>query len=87
MASEAATLGVPAVYSGKDFPGYTQELEAANLIRNLKTVSAESLKEGLAWLSNRNQDEAKSLRDQYISNSPDWAEQVLNAIDTHAMSP
>ncbi|WP_317055299.1 DUF354 domain-containing protein [Roseovarius rhodophyticola] len=81
MASEAAVLGVPAIYAGRDFPGYMYDLEAAGMVRNLANVSEENLKSLIdEWLAVP-KSEIKAARDIYVSTCPDWAEAVVAALD------
>ena len=81
MASEAAILGVPAVYCGRDFPCYVRELETAGLVTNLPIDRIAEL-QGLV-------DRAlavppavtRAARDRYVGGRPDWAVVVVEAID------
>jgi len=84
MASEAAILGVPAIYAGRDFPGYVRELEQVGLVRNLKDVDEVRLGVALDDLLARPLSDTRARRDAYVADCPDWAEAVIAAIDTHA---
>ena len=81
MASEAAILGVPAIYAGVDFPGYVKSLEKANLIINIAEPSAEKLLLAVDAALARQPAEIQADRDRYVADRPDWAKVVLNAID------
>ena len=83
MASEAAMLGVPAIYAARDFPGYTQDLEAAGLLVNISEISTNALFAAIDKMLERPQSTTTNLRNQYVSRCADWAEVVLEAIDEH----
>ncbi len=82
MASEAAILGVPAIYNGRDFPGYVLELGKAGLIANLpagnRVAELEVLIDQRLVMS---PNEARATRDRYVAGCPDWAQAVVVAID------
>ena len=84
MASEAAVLGVPAIYAGRDFPGYVRELEKAGLIRNIPEPGPAALFAGIEEMLQRPAAQAIALRDAYVAQCPDWAEAVVDALDRHA---
>jgi predicted glycosyltransferase len=84
MASEAAILGVPAIYSGYDFPGYVKELEATGLLYNLPNGSQDSLLALIERALARPIREVRALRDRYVAARPDWAQAVVEAI-AHAV--
>ncbi|PWE28765.1 hypothetical protein DDZ14_18750 [Maritimibacter sp. 55A14] len=83
MASEAAVLGVPAIYAGRDFPGYTRELEAAGLIRNLEGAEAGTLLPAIDRMLAVPKHETEAARDRYVAACPDWGEAVVDALDRH----
>lgn len=83
MASEAAVLGVPAIYAGSDFPGYTHELETAGLTRNLVDACAETLIPLIEDLLATPKVQIEEARDEYVAKCPDWGEEVVNALDRH----
>ncbi len=78
MATEAAILGVPAIYCGHDFPGYVRELEREGMLHNIRPDELSSLPEAInAGLSTP----ITAERDRYVANRPDWAEAVVAALD------
>ncbi len=83
MASEAAVLGVPAIYSGRDFPGYVNELETAGLIQNIKDVNTAKIMSALDTVLGHPLSEFQRRRDTYVDGCPDWATAVVDAIDTY----
>lgn len=84
MASEAAMLGVPAIYAGRDFPGYTRELDQAGLMRALEDLDEARLMAAIDDLLAVSPSEIKARRDAYVADCPDWAEAVVATIDRHA---
>ncbi len=83
MASEAAILGVPAIYAGGDLRGYVAELEAADLIRRIETIEADALISAAHAALSAPASEAQEKRNAYVSECPDWAEVIVAAIDAH----
>lgn len=83
MASEAAVLGVPGIYAGRDFPGYTRELEAAGLIRNIPAPDAGSLLPAVEEMLAMPRQEVMTARDRYVASCSDWGDAVVDAIDRH----
>lgn len=81
MASEAAILGVPAIYSGRDFPGYVRALEAAGMVRNLAEPGLESVLGAIDAALARPPAETTASRDAFVASCPDWAEAVIEALD------
>lgn len=78
MASEAAILGVPAIYCGHDFPGYVRELEQAGLLRTVRPGETHRLPETIdAALASP----VTAARDRYVAARPDWAGVVVTALD------
>lgn len=84
MASEAAVLGVPAVYAGRDFPGYTRSLEAEGLIATVSDVGAENILAAAGGLLAKPEHFFRDLRDAYTADCPDWAEAVIEALQDFA---
>ncbi len=82
MASEAAVLGVPAIYAGKDFPGYTRSLEAAGLLANVSEVAADSILNAAERILVHPARHFTELRDDYVAGCPDWANAVVAALDS-----
>lgn len=80
MASEAAILGVPAIYCGRDFPGYIRELEAEGLLFTLSADEMESISTLIDRTLARPVSGTRAQRDQYVSSRPDWAVAVVEAI-------
>ena len=86
MACEAVALGVPALYAGVDFPGYTQGLSRRGLLTLVEPEARDSLPEAIiALLSNRA--EFDRNRRQWLSQCPDWADAVIKTADAHAREP
>ncbi len=86
MASEAAILGVPSIYNGRDFPGYVRELGETGLIVNLPASDdAKGLPALEALIDQQfamSPTQAHAARDHYVAGCPDWAQAVVTAIDT-----
>ncbi len=81
MACEAGTLGVPAIYAGRDFPGYTLGLEKAGLIKNIRDVDEAKLLSAIDdWLA-LPAARVRVARDAHVDGCPDWAEAVVDALD------
>ena len=83
MASEAALLGVPAIYAGRDFPGYTRGLETTGLTRNISDVKAETLLAAIDELLATPKEQIEAARDRYVAQCPDWGMAVVDALDRH----
>jgi predicted glycosyltransferase len=81
MASEAAILGVPAIYCGRDFPGYVRELETAGLVYNLPIDRIAGLLDLIDRALAAPPAATRAARDRYVSVRPDWALAVVEAID------
>ncbi len=81
MASEAAVLGVPAIYAGRDFPGYVRALETAGLIMNVSEIAQEPVVAAIDTTLARPLAETVAARDAYVAACPDWAEAVVQALD------
>lgn len=86
MACEAVTLGVPALYAGRDFPGYTLGLERAGLLTLLRPderegliPAARALLEGRAAFRQRHAD--------WLARCPDWATAVVAEADRMVAGP
>lgn len=86
MASEAAILGVPAIYSGRDFPGYVRELERAGLIRNIEEFNEPGLLAVIDQMLALPPSRVRAARDAYVASCPDWAEVVVEALDKHGQT-
>lgn len=86
MACEAVTLGVPALYAGVDFPGYTKGLAGRGLLTLLAPAEHDRLPVATAGLleGRAGFDQA---RDTWLARCPDWAEAVVETADAHARSP
>ena len=81
MASEAAILGVPAIYCGRDFPGYVQELEEAGLVYNLPADKIIELLDLVDRALTTPPAATRVARDRYVTVRPDWA------LAAHALMP
>jgi len=81
MASETAVLGVPAIYCGRDFPGYVRELETAGLVHTLPAGRSKDLLALIERSLSAPPAEAKAARDRYVAAKPDWSHAVIEAID------
>ena len=84
MASESAILGVPAIYCGRDFPGYVRELETAGLLYNLPSAEPESTLALMERALARPLADVRESRDRYVAARPDWAQVVIDAIHQSA---
>lgn len=84
MASEAAMLGVPAVYAGGIVWGYMRELGDAGLIRIEEELSEATLMKAIDDAMSPPLSDVRARRDAYVANCPNWAEEVVAAIDRHA---
>lgn len=76
MACEAVTLGVPALYSGTDFPGYTEGLARRGLLtlvrpgeRNGIGAAAMQMLDGV--------DRFQANHREWLARCPDWSEFVV----------
>ncbi|KIT17939.1 hypothetical protein [Jannaschia aquimarina] len=87
MASEAAVLGVPALYAGRDFPGYTRELAETGLQWNVENASAGSLCAAIDEMLAVPQSDIVATRDRYLESCPDWSEAIIEALERHAKRP
>lgn len=81
MASEAAILGVPSIYAGRDFPCYVRVLEAAGLAMNVAERTPEAISGAIDEALARPLAEIADARDAYVAACPDWAEVVVQALD------
>lgn len=81
MASESAVLGVPAIYAGRDFPGYVRALETAGLIMNVPEIAPEPICTAIDSALARPLTETVAARDAYVASCPDWADMVVKALD------
>lgn len=86
MACEAVALGVPALYAGRDFPGYTEGLAREELLTLVRPDERDTLAEhAAALLQDRKSFETR--RASWISTCPDWAEDVVAEADRMACAP
>ena len=81
MASEAAILGVPAIYAASDHRGYVRALEGAGLLMNVPEVAPEPIGAAIDAALARPAAETVAARDAYVATCPDWAEEVVSALD------
>lgn len=83
MACEAVVLGVPALYAGVDFPGYTRGLARRGLLTLLAPAEQGRLPEATAALLD---DRAgfDAARAAWLARCPDWADAVVAAADASA---
>ena len=81
MSCESALLGVPAIYCGRDFPGYIRELEGESLVATLDAEQSQQLPDLIERQLERSQEKARAIRDRYVESRPDWAPKVLEALD------
>jgi predicted glycosyltransferase len=81
MASEAAILGVPSIYAGRDFPGYVRALEALGLTRNIPALAPKGIYDAIDEALSRPLTETVNARNAYVATCPDWAEVVVQALD------
>jgi uncharacterized protein len=81
MASEAAILGVPSIYAGRDFPCYVRALEAAGLVTNVAEHAPKAIHGAIEEALARPLMEVADARDAYVAGCPDWAEVVVQALD------
>lgn len=84
MASEAAILGVPAIYCGRDFPSYVRELEAAGLIVCVPVEACDELPALVSATLSRPRAQWAKARERYMQGCPDWAQVIVQALETAA---
>lgn len=81
MASECAVLGVPSVYAATTGRGYTDEQERKyGLVHNVRTLDAEALAGGLAWLSAQERTQCAAARQRLLAGTIDVAAFVAASI-------
>lgn len=80
MAAEAAILGIPSIYAGRDFPGYIHELSEAGLVRKVMPKEHEQLPLAIEELLEQPVHLFLERRNAYLEAKPDWSEVVLQAI-------
>lgn len=85
MASEAAILGVPGIYAGRDFPCYTRELADFDLIECIAENDTTDLIDVAAKVFKKDRQVIKEKRDNYIAGCPDWGKEVVEAAYRHAI--
>ncbi len=76
MACEAVTMGVPALYSGTDFPGYTQGLARRGLLQLLKPDARDMLAETALDLLGSSEDFHRN-HSEWLAECPDWSDAVI----------
>lgn len=76
MACEAVTLGVPALYSGTDFPGYTQGLAKRGLLKLVRPEERNRLAQTAKELLGDRKQFGKTHR-EWLASCPDWSEAVV----------
>mgnify|MGYP001817952618 CR=1 FL=1 len=84
MATEAAIMGVPAIYAGRDFPGYVCELEREGLIQNIRDVTETKLNAAIDVSLGETKNVFRAKRDAFVASCPDWAQEVVASLDRHA---
>ncbi len=86
MASEAAVLGVPSLYAGVDFPGYTQGLGRRGLVTLITPDRITELPDATAALlaDRRHFDAARA---EWLADAPDWADYIVAEADRMARRP
>ncbi len=85
MASEAAMLGVPAIYDGRDHPGSTKAQADAGMLKMLNQRGTEDLLAGVdEMLTKGVVEQLKADRAIYLSGRPNLAKLVVEAADLHA---
>lgn len=88
MASEAAVLGVPAVYAARTGRGYTDEQEQRYaLVRNVRAVAPAAIAEGLTWLLAQDAGRARSARERLLGECLDVAAFVTDCIRAGSPRP
>ncbi|MEM9974862.1 MAG: DUF354 domain-containing protein [Pseudomonadota bacterium] len=84
MASEAAILGVPGLYAGRDFPGYLGDLARAGLLSEVRAAGTEAVLTAADAALSVPPEEIRNRRDAYVAQCPDWAEAVVEALAAHS---
>ena len=79
MASEAAILGIPSIFAGRDFRGYIEELSEAGLVINAPDRRHKALTDLAFGALERSRDDAFATRNAYVAVCPDWALEVVKA--------
>ena len=85
VACEAVALGVPAVYAGMDFPGYTRGLAKRGLLTLLEPHEHQRLPEVSTELLD-DRSNFLAAREAWLASCPDWAESVVQTADAFALS-
>lgn len=84
MACEAVAMGVPALYAGVDFPGYTRGLAREGILTLLRPQERGGLAQAVqALLSGR--EGFAAARDRWLARCPDWADAIMARADLHAL--
>lgn len=84
MASEAAVLGVPSIYAGVDFPGYTKGLERRGLVRLIRPEDRGSVPDVVEDLL-RSRQEFDKAHAEWLADVPDWADEIVREADRLAL--
>jgi predicted glycosyltransferase len=83
MASEAAVLGVPAIYAAHTGRGYTDEQEARyGLVKNVRTLDWLLVKAALDEMLHHSESHWQAARTRLLKDTIDVAEYVADAIQT-----
>lgn len=80
MASEAAVLGVPAVYATDDTRGYTDELAAANLLWKIPQVSFDALSQAMDLITRLDPVDWSQHVEKYWAEKMNLAEFIVDVI-------
>lgn len=81
MASEAAVLGVPAVYAAHSPRGYSNEQESRyGLVRNVRKLDPESIRSACAWLLARTRGDCEAARARLLEETIDVAGFVAETV-------
>jgi len=83
MACEAVVMGVPAVYAGVDFPGYTRGLARQGLLTILAPSQRGYITDATIALLERRKDFVHA-RKLWLETCPDWANEVVAQADSKA---
>lgn len=81
MASEAAVLGVPAIYAAQTGRGYTDEQEDKyELVKNVRQLNWQALEEAMDSILGKETDYYKAARERLLSSTIDVAEYVADTL-------
>jgi len=87
MASEAAVLGVPSIFAGMDHLGYIRELSRHSLVAYAPLTRADRFQDIIREQLNRSIEDVRAARDAYVAARPDWAHNIVDALDEFNASP